>query len=241
MQKDLFKENEVVSARDLLKKEINMSSNKASDTNNVNNSVEIREKHSMDMTLDEYVSYAIGRDSERAMAPNSTVLSTFLMFSGNPNSDDIDDENLFRVESQRQITTGAVDIHFLPNGFTNLDICFPTGTSPELTVFIEQLKNYYSTANSFFMAENPKEVPLFQIAIMPLEFVGESYMIFENPIMYALTTEKPGETSALNIIRLIFRSDDISLIPVSDADASEALEEIAYVNRLYAEEENSNY
>ena len=234
---NLFNENEVVSAKDLLKKEINMSSNSF----NEQKEQVIREKHSTEMNFDEYLSYATGRDSERSMAPNSTILSTHLMFSGNLHSDDVNDENLFRVSSQRQITTGAIDVHFLPNGFVNLDICFPTSTSPELTVFLDQLKEFYISANSYCTGVNKKELPMLQISIMPLEFVGESYIVFENPIMHALTAEKPVESSSLNIIRLVFKHDDVSIIPVSDADANEALEEIAYVNRLYAEEENSYY
>lgn len=235
IKNDLFKENETVSAKDLLKKEINMSSN----TIYTQKEEQVREKLSTEMTFEEYLSYAKGRDIERSMAPNSTILTTHLMFSGKLNSDDINNENLFRVASQRQITTGAIDVHFLPNGYANLDICFPTSTSPELTVFLEQLKDFYLSANSYCLEENTKELPMLQIAIMPLEFVGESYIVFENPIMHALTAEKPAESSSLNIIRLIFKHDDISVIPVSDADANEALEEIAYVNRLYSEEENS--
>lgn len=173
-----------------------------------------------DITINEIIKAACGCAEDGSA---KTIVIAALQKINNNNPDE-KPENLMEVSSIDAIinlkTIGA---------FSYLDVKFPSATHSDLSLFYRCFEQFYEKVND----NNPENILLPFLSIIPLELDGEYIINATNPIFWAVEPDYIGE--APRTLRFVFLPDDVQFI-YSDLNKDEVDNLIA---QIYSDADDS--
>lgn len=146
----------------------------------------------------------------------------------------IDEVDRVKLLKDNVFTSPSIDFTF--NGdFIILDVLFPSASSPELRVLWNTLVRYGKAQNENYGKDSAS---VLQFVIFPVKFSGEYYYTMLNPVFWALQPSMPG--AAVDIIRLLFAKEALSIFkaaPVDEKEIKSEIEREEYENERLSEVE----
>ena len=215
--------------------------------NNTNNiAVEIYRQETGDKTIGQYsyknVSFSKyltmldGRNLENAnstKANSVTTLTTFKFIADPKKEGALDNPDNYETTFSHPSNKGDIKFRILPNGYISLDLIFYLATDPELRLFANRLNVFGDDYTNFIKSVdegNMNDIPYAMFNIQGEAFLGDSYLSLRNPIFWALTSEIAGDSNN-NVLRIIFKLDDVEVIPIEANELEGLIDDIAYNKR----------
>lgn len=188
------------------------------------------------VSFTKYLKLLEGRatDTTHSTKANSTVMLTTFKFIADPKEEGaMDNPDNYETVFSHATNKGEVKFRLLPNGFVIFDMIFYLGTDPELRLFANRLNAFGDDYTKFLESVDNgdmDDIPYAMISVQGDEFLGDSYLSLRNPVFWALTSEIAGDTNN-NVLRVVFKLDDVEVIPIGADELDGIVDDIAYIKR----------
>ena len=101
--------------------------------------------------------------------------------------------------------------------YIELILTFPNAADTNLKLLSINMDKYGKVMDE--LKPNSSEYPFFSLVILPVLGLGAYYMSMNNPLFWALTTEKLG--AEINQMKMLFHCDDVEFYETDEIDISE--------------------
>lgn len=184
-----------------------------------------------DVSLKEYLALLEGRDEKCLEKGNSSVTMSIMEFT----ADDINEKTLgekdrYELLSTSTIMKAAVKVRKLPHNMVMLELTFNSDKEPELILLKNRVDKFFNDYSNFITDDKASVLPIIYFDVMGKRFLGDSYLSFANPLFSSLEPEVTG-SSNINVYKLLFDGNDMSLEVIDEDELVDLDEDIAYTLR----------